>query len=158
MPGCSGEPRGDYARVLCFFRTRGCGCNGHPAFPTPSVVRGGGFLGTTRARRVAGKRGCVCLDVIARSGATKQSTLASCGPHGLLRFARNDDSGNVARLRCLKIWIGARCRSSSIDDTRCCLSVPSPLWGRGREGGGRIGTARVNPSPQPSPTRGAGVH
>src|ERR1700674_2454588 len=59
MPGFSGEPRGDYARVLCFFRTRGCGCNGHPAFPTPSVVRGGGFLGMTRALCVAGMRGGV---------------------------------------------------------------------------------------------------
>src|SRR5260370_14949109 len=31
---------GDYARVLCLFRTRGCGCIGHPAFPAPSVYRG----------------------------------------------------------------------------------------------------------------------
>src|SRR4029077_20556717 len=35
---------------------------------------------------------------------------------------------------------------------------PSPLVGRAREGGGRIGTTRVNPSPQPSPTRGEGTH
>src|SRR6266403_6307885 len=31
---------GDYARVLYLFRTRGCGCIGHPAFPAPSVLRG----------------------------------------------------------------------------------------------------------------------
>src|SRR6266481_7354785 len=31
---------------------------------------------------------------------------------------------------------------------------PPPLWGRVREGGGRIGTARVNPSPHPPPQGG----
>src|SRR5690348_13234493 len=40
MPGDSGGPRGDYARVVLFFPTRGCGCNGHPAFPTPSFLSG----------------------------------------------------------------------------------------------------------------------
>ncbi len=35
---------------------------------------------------------------------------------------------------------------------------PPPLWGRVREGGSRIGTARVDPSPQPSPTRGEGAY
>jgi hypothetical protein len=38
------------------------------------------------------------------------------------------------------------------------LLFPPPLWGRVREGGGRIGTTRVDPSPQPSPTRGEGAH
>jgi hypothetical protein len=33
----------------------------------------------------------VCLDVIARSGATKQSILSFARHDGLLRFARNDD-------------------------------------------------------------------
>src|SRR6202790_1565296 len=48
-------------------------------------------LGTTRAQRVARWRRCVwTLHVIARSAATKQSTLAFLLPHGLLRFARND--------------------------------------------------------------------
>src|SRR5258705_7563079 len=31
---------GDYARVLVLFRTRDCGCIGHPAFPAPSDIRG----------------------------------------------------------------------------------------------------------------------
>src|SRR5882672_2271096 len=35
---------------------------------------------------------------------------------------------------------------------------PPPLRGRARERGGVIGTARVNPSPQPSPARGEGAH
>ena len=30
--------RGDYTRVLPTHCTRGCGCNGHPAFPAPSVL------------------------------------------------------------------------------------------------------------------------
>jgi hypothetical protein len=30
--------------VLFYFRTRGCGCSGHPAFPAPSAFRGTRFL------------------------------------------------------------------------------------------------------------------
>ncbi len=41
---------GDYARVLCFFRTRGCGCIGRPAFPTP--LRG------RRNRQTSGEGRC----------------------------------------------------------------------------------------------------
>jgi hypothetical protein len=38
MPGDLGWTCGDYARVLHFIIcTRGCGCGGHPAFPTPSL-------------------------------------------------------------------------------------------------------------------------
>src|SRR6266550_8847209 len=38
MPGDLGWTCGDYARVLHFtICTRGCGCNAHPAFPTPSL-------------------------------------------------------------------------------------------------------------------------
>jgi hypothetical protein len=40
--------RGDYARVLCFFRTRGCGCIEHPAFPTPSPRKRLAFVATSR--------------------------------------------------------------------------------------------------------------
>src|ERR1700738_613191 len=35
MPGVSRCDRGDDTRVLPTHCTRGCGCNGHPAFPTP---------------------------------------------------------------------------------------------------------------------------
>src|SRR6266853_2402365 len=44
MPGLFRCDRGDYARVLYLFRTRGCGCIGHPAFPAPSVFLGERFL------------------------------------------------------------------------------------------------------------------
>jgi hypothetical protein len=46
-----------------------------------------------------------------------------------------------------------RCHSESLRSM-----FPPPLWGRVREGGGRLGTSRVNPSPHPSPTRGEGAH
>ena len=39
MPGDFRCDRGDYARVLFSFRTRGCGCIGRPAFPAPSDFR-----------------------------------------------------------------------------------------------------------------------
>jgi len=47
--------------------TRGCGCNGHPAFPTPSL--GGRFINASGAWRGEGVN--VRLDVIA--SAAKQS-------------------------------------------------------------------------------------
>src|SRR5215475_15626779 len=42
-PGSAGllrRTRGDYARVLSSIRTRGCGCEKHPAFPAPSSIEG----------------------------------------------------------------------------------------------------------------------
>src|ERR1700720_2830537 len=36
MPGVSRCDRGDDTRVLPTHCTRGCGCNGHPAFPAAS--------------------------------------------------------------------------------------------------------------------------
>src|SRR6267154_3815310 len=48
---------GDYARVLSTFCTRGCGCIGHPAFPTPS----GAETVTAKTRAHAARsRSCVC--------------------------------------------------------------------------------------------------
>jgi hypothetical protein len=87
MPGDLGWTCGDYARVLCFkYCTRGYGCGGHPAFPTPSL--GEGFVHTSghHCRENAESH----LNVIARGAATKQSILLLCDQTGLLRFARND--------------------------------------------------------------------
>jgi hypothetical protein len=39
MPGDSGEPVVTMLVWFQFFPTRGCGCGGHLAFPTPSVGR-----------------------------------------------------------------------------------------------------------------------
>jgi hypothetical protein len=52
MPGDPGGPVVN-TRVLSTLRTRGCGCSGHPAFPTPS--RGAKDKCTARAHRAAGR-------------------------------------------------------------------------------------------------------
>ncbi len=86
--------------------TRGRGCNGHPAFPTPSM--GGRFMHDSSALRCEAAN--VCLVVIA-SGA-KQSIL-SLRRDGLLRFARNDGAAR---------WIASRSLSSgarSRDGAQC---------------------------------------
>src|ERR1700721_3530173 len=56
MPGDPGAPVVTNARVYYHY-TRGCGCNGHPAFPTPS--KGRRILATTRTHRAAGSQICV---------------------------------------------------------------------------------------------------
>src|SRR6266496_4799796 len=64
--------------LVCFvlFRTRGCGCSEHPAFPAPSVSLGERFLQDSDAsRREIAKSYLKFVHVIARSEATKQSTL-----------------------------------------------------------------------------------
>src|SRR5207302_888839 len=85
MPGDSGEPRGDYARVVLFFPTRGCGCIAHPAFPTPSIILGKRFMhhsGVEPSRERAGAGGPSDVVVgcqtssLRGANATRQSTLA----------------------------------------------------------------------------------
>jgi hypothetical protein len=101
MPG---DPGATVVTNACAFYhcARGCGCNGHPAFPTPSKGR------PIKHNSGASRRGNaeVYLVVIAcnkreafvqGSEATKQSALASLLPHGLLRFARNDDLKDTLR-------------------------------------------------------------
>jgi hypothetical protein len=44
-----------------FFRTRGCGCVKHPAFPAPSVFGGALISGKARAKQAARTRRCVLL-------------------------------------------------------------------------------------------------
>jgi hypothetical protein len=51
MPDESDLTCGDYARVLCFHHTRGCGCIGRPAFPTPSFFQGERFMHNSGASR-----------------------------------------------------------------------------------------------------------
>ena len=61
-PGETGEPV--VTMLVCFvlFRTRGCGCSGHPAFPTPSDFGRAGRHSQTRARCAARSRCCVCTE------------------------------------------------------------------------------------------------
>src|SRR6266704_6155500 len=56
MPGDFRCDRGDYARVLFLFRTRGCGCIKRTAFPAPSDFRGQDVSGKTRADCAARSR------------------------------------------------------------------------------------------------------
>jgi hypothetical protein len=70
-------------------RTRGCGCHGHPAFPTPSL--GGRFINASGALRheVANAR----LELVRRHCEERSDeAIHSFLPRhdGLLRFARND--------------------------------------------------------------------
>jgi hypothetical protein len=67
----------------------GCGCSGHPAFPTPSFFLGEKFMHDSGASRRGIVESYLEFHVIARSEATKQSIL-HLRSDGLLRFARND--------------------------------------------------------------------
>jgi hypothetical protein len=86
MPGETGATVVTNSRVF-YFPREAAGALKHPAFPTPSLGRS---IHVQLGRNAS--RGCegVCLDVIARSEATKQSMQLSLRPRGLLRFARND--------------------------------------------------------------------
>ncbi len=61
--------RGDYARVLFHFCTRGCGCVAHPAFRAPSLAEGRnahpklGRASVARSRsRIRTMRGCLKVE------------------------------------------------------------------------------------------------
>jgi hypothetical protein len=69
MPGDSGDLAVTMLVWFIFFPTRGCGCNGHPAFPTPSIF-GAKDSCTTRAHRAAGMRICI---VTSLRGAKRRS-------------------------------------------------------------------------------------
>src|SRR5438477_12415017 len=57
-PECSGEPVVT-TLVRFFVCVRGCGCNGHPAFPAPSIFLGGTFVHHSGALRAAGSAAAV---------------------------------------------------------------------------------------------------
>ncbi len=76
-------PRGDYARVLPYFRTRGCGRIARPAFPAPSDFLGEWLMQNSGAIRAAG----MCLRVDQRMkaacpgcGAAQSGALLIRGP------------------------------------------------------------------------------
>src|SRR6267142_1235939 len=99
MPGDSGVLVVTRVRSTTTKCTRGRGCNGHPAFPTPSL--GGRFINGSGALR--GEVANVCLAVIA--SAAKQSILSFTRRDGLLRFARNDV---IVRSKRLEGWTQRR--------------------------------------------------
>src|SRR6266702_6907297 len=64
-------------------RTRGCGCDGHPAFPTPSL--GGRSINASGALRREGVN--VCLDVIASGEIAVGTLISERPPHRSVRAA-----------------------------------------------------------------------
>src|SRR5258707_11795846 len=84
MPGETGVTVVTTLVCLFFYHTRGCGCIERPAFPAPSDLRGR-EIQANLARKPRRDREVV-FAVIARSEATKQSTLP-LRLHGLLRGA-----------------------------------------------------------------------
>src|SRR5258706_728085 len=98
MPGDCRCDRGDYARVLCFYHTRGCGRIERPAFPAPSDFRAKGS-DTTRTHRAARTRTHVSRHCEERSDEAIHSYFAatwiasrsrSSGAHSRDPLARND--------------------------------------------------------------------
>src|SRR5260370_33965521 len=67
MPGETGVTV--VTTLVCFilFRTRGCGCIAHPAFPAPSVFLGERFMHHSGASRREMRGAMSRFDVIARS-------------------------------------------------------------------------------------------
>src|SRR5258707_10684530 len=115
--GIPGDPGGPVVntRVLSTLRTRGCGCSGHPAFPTPSVFLGERFMHDSGAIAPRGRERVSGLVVIARSNlsavaqrakaeATKQSTLSFLLLYGFLRGACH-----LARIRAT-LWLAMTVR------------------------------------------------
>src|SRR5258705_9974610 len=120
------------------FRTRGCGCIERPAFPAPSVIREAKRFLQNSGEIAPRDRGVIFrVAVIARSEATKQSTLTS-RQHGLLRFARNDESENACALAVCEMRSPDE-RSYLIYTSRDCTTAASmndANSGCGSNGGG----------------------
>src|SRR3977135_3149229 len=89
MPGYSGVlvvPRVRSTTTKC---TRGRGCIGHPAFPTPSL--GGRFFNASGAWRGEVANVCLAVRVFSRHCERSEAIHSSFARQdGLLRFARND--------------------------------------------------------------------
>jgi len=90
MPGDSGVLVVTRVRSTTTKCTRGRGCNGHPAFPTPSL--GGRFINGSGALR--GEDEVVCGIEVRHCEERSDEAIHSFLPwrDGLLRFARNDGS------------------------------------------------------------------
>ena len=100
MPGDLGEPRGDYARVLCFISHARLRVHWAPGIPHALCFSGRRLhaqLGRSAPRERGGVSQRHCEEPTGRANArpttgsaTKQSIFLLCDQTGLLRFARND--------------------------------------------------------------------
>src|SRR5467141_882405 len=89
MPGDSGVLVVTRVRSTNTKCTRGRGCNGHPAFPTPSL--GGSFINASGASRGEDANVCLAVRVFSRHCERSEAIHSSFTRRdGLLRFARND--------------------------------------------------------------------
>jgi hypothetical protein len=75
-PDISGKPV--VTTLVCFvlFRTRGCGCGGHPAFPAPSVFLGERILhrsGVSRRGNAESCPGCLKIEFFTLSRTSEHS-------------------------------------------------------------------------------------
>ena len=135
--------RGDYTRVLPTHCTRGCGCNGHPAFPTPSVFQG--RIVYAQLGRIASRGREAAPDVIARSDlsavaqpakaeATKSNPELSCR-RWMRRGACHPGSHlrDEAGMRFEPHWLQIRHESLEIPASApapSAVSAPGPRPGR----------------------------
>ena len=94
--------------------TRGCGCNGHPAFPTPSL--GGSFINASGAWRGEGANVCLDLSSLRANGS------AEWPPDDRLQRATQYSEASVMESK-----------NRGVPDTRWSLSSGSP---KARSGGG----------------------
>jgi hypothetical protein len=101
---------------------------------------------------VAGMRGRVPLPPCVSTSLRAERSNPRLLPRGLMDcFASLAMTNQESRPGCLRF---ESVEHLSLGDNCAGLPFPPPLWGRVREGGGRIGTARVNPLPNPPPQGG----
>jgi hypothetical protein len=89
MPGDSGCNRGGLTRVVLFFPCEAAGANRRPAFPTPSVFRGGCFRHGPGEIRVAGGVDAWLFEILDRKQANLPARLhgESSSPRRNVMFA-----------------------------------------------------------------------
>src|SRR6266478_7074455 len=120
--------------LVCFvlFRTRGCGCSGHPAFPAPSEFEGRMLLGKNSRGCAARSRSCVrkgCyltiesvtviprhrhsgFDASHRPGMTNVEVFPSLRANGSRECAPDDKLREAIQLSARQVWIASSLCSS----------------------------------------------
>ena len=131
--------------LVCFvlFRTRGCGCGGHPAFPTPSVFSGASFMHNSGALRRGNAE--VCCE---RTRHTLSVIPANAGTKIHRRLLEQKALASRAHQRQAQVMGRVRRR-----DLRFAPPLPSSLRTQGPIPTGGVGTQRWPPCLNASPRR-----
>ena len=138
MPGETGEPRGDYARMLSIFCIRGCGCVEHPAFPTPFAFWAVRFLHHSGVQASRDREGVFAsLFEIPTRGATAPHFPSSPGLTG--RFSIPE--GLVTSREAAAYWIPAFAGMTRLH------GGATRSRGRRRGEGERLGSCGCGPRP-----------